>query len=408
MDKLLEAYSKKEILFNYSGKDLRFKVSQSLFSSYDVDIGTKRLLRTFILEGIHKYKKVLDLGCGYGPIGIALKSANKSSHVHMVDLDALALAFSRINSELNNAGDIKIYGSLGYDDINDRDFDLIVSNIPAKVGKEVLSILLTDGKYHLVPKGRMAIVIVDAIYDYVITTLSSSKVNILYHKSWPGHHVFHYEFPENDIQISLKKSAWEEGKYIRELVNIAYPRPLNYSIQTTYNLPEFDNPSFDTKLLLTNLGIIGHNKIGRALFFNPGQGYLPVALSKLKKISEIKLVDRNLQSLRSSVNNLVRNGYTPENISVSHQVGMEQVDKKAYGVIIGNIDKKEDVKVLKIFIEQVASLIENDGVVLFASGSTTITRMVNIVHKIKRLRILKRDRAKGRSLLAIKAISPPG
>ena len=135
MDKLLDAYFKKDIHFNYSGIDLKFKVYQSLFSSHDVDIGTKRLLRTFVFEDFQNYNTVLDLGCSYGPLGIALKYANKPSECDMIDRDALALAFSRINSELNNASDIKIYGGLGYDDVNDRYFDLIVSNIPAKVGE---------------------------------------------------------------------------------------------------------------------------------------------------------------------------------------------------------------------------------------------------------------------------------
>lgn len=401
MDKLLEAYFKKDILFNYSGIDLRFKVSQSLFSSHDIDIGTKRLLRTFMFEDFQNYKKVLDLGCGYGPLGIALKSANKTSIVHMIDRDALALAFSRINSELNNAGDIKIYGGLGYDDVSDRDFDLIVSNIPAKVGEEVLSNMLLGGRYRLVPKGRMSIVVVDAIYDYVVKTLSVPVVNILYHKSWPGHHVFHYEFLRNEIRSSPPKSAWEEGKYNRGVVNISIPRHLNFSIQTTYNLPEFDTLSYDTKLLLTNLNLIENIKGEKVLFFNPGQGYLPVALSKLKEVSEIKLIDRNLQSLRTSKKNLIRNGYSPENISLSHQVGMEQSDKKAYNFLAGTVDEKDNSEVVKILIEQIASLIDKNGVALFASSSGVITDVERYLRKIKSLRLLKRGRSKGRSCLAI-------
>ena len=401
MDKILDAYFKKDIHFNYSGIDLKFKVSQSLFSSHDVDIGTKRLLRTFVFEDFQNYNKVLDLGCGYGPLGIALKSANKTSEVDMIDRDALALAFSRINSELNNAGDIKIYGGLGYDDVNDRDFDLIVSNIPAKVGEEVLSNVLTAGRYYLVPKGRMSIVVVDEIYDYVAKKLSVSGVNILYYKSWPGHHVFHYEFLGNEALSSPPKSAWQEGKYNRGVVNISFPKPLDFSIQTTYNLPEFDTPGYDTELLLTNLNLIEDNKAEKVLFFNPAQGYLPVALTKLKEVSEIKLIDRNLQSLRISKKNLIRNGYSHKNISISHQVGMGQSDKKAYDFLVGIIDEKENSEVVKILTEQTASLINKSGIALFASSSSLITDMVRYVRKIKSIRPLKRGKSKGRSFLVI-------
>ena len=139
-----DPYYKKQIPLNYQGKNLVFRTSQVLFSSHDIDVGTKHLLRTLTLENSYEFKKALDLGCGYGPIGIALKSISPDSFVHMVDRDALALDYSQQNMQLNNLNDIKIYGSLGYDNIVDTDFDLIVSNIPAKVGEPVLEHMLLD------------------------------------------------------------------------------------------------------------------------------------------------------------------------------------------------------------------------------------------------------------------------
>src|SRR5260221_2878662 len=106
-----DVYFKKEIPYDYRGKKLKFNVSQALFSSFDVDNGTRHLLQTLMSEKIDKYDKVLDLGCGYGPIGISLKSFYPSSDVHMVDRDALALEFSRQNVELNNMDGFHIYGS---------------------------------------------------------------------------------------------------------------------------------------------------------------------------------------------------------------------------------------------------------------------------------------------------------
>jgi len=162
---IFDAYFKKDVTYNYRGENLKFHVSQSLFSSHDIDLGTKRLLRTIETEGLNKYDKVLDLGCGYGPIGISLKSFYEPSIVHMVDRDALALEFSKQNVELNNLSDIKIYGSLGYDDVTEKDFDFIVSNIPAKVGEPVLSHILEDARFYLRPRGKVAVVVIDAIGD---------------------------------------------------------------------------------------------------------------------------------------------------------------------------------------------------------------------------------------------------
>ena len=69
-----DPYYKKEVTLRIGGRGLVFRVSQTLFSSFGIDAGTELLLRTLHREG-GKFRKVLDLGCGYGPIGIALKGS---------------------------------------------------------------------------------------------------------------------------------------------------------------------------------------------------------------------------------------------------------------------------------------------------------------------------------------------
>ena len=90
------------------------------------------MIRTIIPDCTHNYSKILDLGCGYGPIGLTLKALRPESAVHMTDPDALAVAYSRRNAEINRLDGVKIYGSLDYDSITERDFDLVISNIPGK------------------------------------------------------------------------------------------------------------------------------------------------------------------------------------------------------------------------------------------------------------------------------------
>jgi 16S rRNA (guanine1207-N2)-methyltransferase len=81
-------YFKKEIPFRYKNQQLLFRVSQDLFSSQIIDYGTQRLLRTLNNEQVH-FNKLLDVGCGYGVIGISLKKTNPSAIVHMIDKDML-------------------------------------------------------------------------------------------------------------------------------------------------------------------------------------------------------------------------------------------------------------------------------------------------------------------------------
>ncbi|MDZ4277535.1 MAG: methyltransferase, partial [Dehalococcoidia bacterium] len=87
-----DPYFHKIVPLRHEGGLLRLRVSQALFSSYEVDTGTRFLLRS--LAGIEA-GSVLDLGCGYGPIGLALKQSAPARTVHMVDRDALAVHYAR-------------------------------------------------------------------------------------------------------------------------------------------------------------------------------------------------------------------------------------------------------------------------------------------------------------------------
>ena len=146
-------YFKKLLTFRFWKQEMQFRVSQDLFSSLQVDVGTQFLLRAIQDLDPGQFSKILDLGCGYGPIGATLKKLNGMASVHMVDRDALAVEYSRQNADLNCLSGVSVYGSLGYDDVRCKDFDLIASNIPAKAGHEVISHLLRDAVYYLRPGG---------------------------------------------------------------------------------------------------------------------------------------------------------------------------------------------------------------------------------------------------------------
>jgi 16S rRNA (guanine1207-N2)-methyltransferase len=108
---LEDAYYKKTVVFNAWKQSLKFRVSQELFSSHDIDAGTKLLLRTVVEADYPKPGSILDMGCGYGPLGLTLGSLYRDASVHMVDKDALALNYSRQNAELNGQDGVNIYAS---------------------------------------------------------------------------------------------------------------------------------------------------------------------------------------------------------------------------------------------------------------------------------------------------------
>ena len=124
-----DLYLKKVVEFRYARQTLHLRVSQDLFSSYDIDVGTQRLLRTLADLASVALPRALDLGCGYGPLGLAMRKLDAARKVHLVDRDALAVEFARQNAELNGLGDVSVYGSLGYDDVAGADFDLILAKL---------------------------------------------------------------------------------------------------------------------------------------------------------------------------------------------------------------------------------------------------------------------------------------
>ena len=138
-----DPHYKKTVALDVGGRSFSFRVSQTLFSTHSVDVGTELLLRTFHREGVG-FEKVLDLGCGYGPIGIVLKGLNPTATLHMVDRDALAVEYASQNALLNGLEDAATYATLGFDDVEGTDFDLIAANIPGKASRGVISSWLRD------------------------------------------------------------------------------------------------------------------------------------------------------------------------------------------------------------------------------------------------------------------------
>ncbi len=141
-----------------------FKTTWGLFSPERIDEGTIALLEAI---QVSKADAILDIGCGYGPVGIALAKKYKSKVVHMVDKDFVAVEYAAKNALLNNVK-ADTYLSNGFSHIKEgQKFDLIVSNLPAKVSKEFFWILFAQVKDHLQVGGKFVVVTIAGL-DFFI------------------------------------------------------------------------------------------------------------------------------------------------------------------------------------------------------------------------------------------------
>lgn len=150
---------------NLLNHDLTFKTRWGVFSPRNIDDGTMLLMQHL---DIAKNHKCLDLGCGYGPIGLSVAKSCPEGEVHMVDKDFVAVELANINAKLNNLDNTHAYLSDGFSAVNtDNYFDQVISNVPAKVGREQLSIILSDAFDALKPEGKITFVTINGLRHFI-------------------------------------------------------------------------------------------------------------------------------------------------------------------------------------------------------------------------------------------------
>lgn len=167
MDAQTIAQLKQDIVFDaqLAGRNLTFHSTWGLFSPRQIDSGTALLLKYL---QVRSDEVALDIGCGYGPLGLAIAAQAPAGQVHMVDKDFVAVDYANKNARLNGLGHAQAYLSNGLSQVpNDVRFTTVVSNIPAKVGKELLSILLWDSYQALAPGGQMVVVTINGLRQFM-------------------------------------------------------------------------------------------------------------------------------------------------------------------------------------------------------------------------------------------------
>ena len=138
------------IHINFNNREYKILTNDGIFSKDKLDYGSRLLLETIIKENITG--KVLDLGCGYGIIGLVIADNFPKSKVDMVDITDRAIALSQKNTHsLNN---VKVFKSNIYDSITDK-YDYIITNPPIRAGKEIIKEFLIGAQSHLTSDGRL-------------------------------------------------------------------------------------------------------------------------------------------------------------------------------------------------------------------------------------------------------------
>jgi len=142
------------IEYEVKGIKLQLTTDSGVFSKKKVDYGSNLLINSLPPAS----GNVLDIGCGYGVIGISLAKLNPGSYVTMIDINERAVNLAEKNIKLNKVTNAKAMQSDGFSSVTDK-FDMIVSNPPIRAGKKVIYPIFENSINYLNPGGAIFIVI---------------------------------------------------------------------------------------------------------------------------------------------------------------------------------------------------------------------------------------------------------
>ncbi len=146
---------RRELRFLYRGELLTFSVDTGIFASHGLDPGTALLIESLALR---PDDRVLDLGCGWGPVGVAASRSAPDGTVILTDVNRRAARLAEENLRRNGAAHASVRVGRLFEPVGPERFDVIATNPPYRAGRELVLQLLAETPAHLAPGGRLLLV----------------------------------------------------------------------------------------------------------------------------------------------------------------------------------------------------------------------------------------------------------
>ena len=416
----IKAYSNREVSFRYRDRDYIFALSHGLFSSADIDSGSRFLLKVFskrldedIKAGKNLPLNILDSGCGTGVLGICAAGALADLAVKLKDRlpaagqikvrsqdrDELARIFTEYNARQNNLGPKTLTAFTepllaGLPENTGQGWDLILTNIPAKAGNTVLADFVRRSLYMLNPGGRVFMVAVNPLADFFKKLITETGANLIHEETGTGHTVFVYG-PDKSIAITQPVS--EEGDFFA--IHPEYLRTsgeyviedIKYHLDAVHGAADFDNPGNEiqaaAKLLVKLLPDIVNSS--SVMIYEGGPGHFPAwFIQHVKgKLNNLTLCGRNILALEASMHNslaafkafrinqpLVRIIPTADMALDINRLKPDPKEAAAYSMIALFPETVPMTDRLEAMWEGLTTLLAQDGLVIISLPSTEADR----------------------------------
>ena len=176
------------IYTHFLGRSFEFLTATGVFSKKRVDLGTRLLIESMVLP---EDGYVLDVGCGYGVVGIAVASFDPNLHVVMIDVNMRAVWLARQNIQRNNIINAEVRMGHMYEPVTGSSFNCILSNPPVSAGMDTVRAVISQAPGYMANEGNFQMVVKSKVGKKIIKMLlekTFGNVKILARKS--GYRVF--------------------------------------------------------------------------------------------------------------------------------------------------------------------------------------------------------------------------
>lgn len=397
----LSPWEKKTVTLEWAGLKLPFRVAQELFSSHEIDQGTKLLLRSLDLAALPADPVVLDFGCGYGPLGLAVKARTPTAKVVLIDRDALAVAFAALNARELRFPDVEAHGGLDFGNAHAPDgYDLILWNVPGKAGEPVLRGLIDDIPRALRPGGLLALVVVIPLANALMDAISAhSALTLIANERHTAHTVLHARRTADGANARPLPDTFERGLFDRPVEQLEW-NGVPYTLRPVIGLPEYDGPNFVSAIQMEMIDAFAVDRpIVRLVLDGVGQGHGSIRAAHRLAPESIRLVDRDLLALLTTARNLAANGVPVERIQLDH---VPLLDAPTNGLsradlIVTRLDSQLSLERLAVQHSRLRGALRQGGSAIVAGPSTSVSRLLRVVAKEGDFKPRSRTRRSGAS-----------
>ncbi len=324
----LGPYAKTRLTVHALGLDLGLDVPGDVFSTQRIDEGTQLLLSHL---PVGTPTSLLDLGCGYGALGLPVAARYPRLRALLVDRDLLAVAASAHNAKALGLANVEARPSLGYRELRpDERFDWLLCNVPARIGAEAIGAFLEGGRARLHAGGELRMVAIRDLVPTVLAEAAQRGLPLLRVVDGPRHSVLSLAAL---AAPALPPAEELESIYLRDRTSLPLPEGA-LALERPHDASE--DPGHSTALALL-FEALPRSAPKRSLVFRCGFGGAALALRARFPQSPVVAVERDLLDAAFLLRNARAHGLEAGLAARTALFPAQAAEAFAFSLVVGEV-----------------------------------------------------------------------